>query len=125
MNKNKDFSSRAKAFAGDLLKAFLAGAAAGAALALLLFLVGLAVSGGNFTTAVEAAKNGMFLVTAVVLFILAGMIMVKGKKTERFQEENGWRNHFAVIGYKMAMAMVAAAIVLWAVILDYVQLQLL
>ena len=122
MNKDRDFSGRAKACVKDLLKAFLVGAAAGAVLAILLFLVGLAAGGGVFAAALETAKDGMFLVTAIALFILAGMILVKGKKPEKSQEESGWRNHFTVIGFKLAIGMVAVAFVLWAVILDYVQI---
>ena len=116
MNKDRDFSGRAKACVKDLLKAFLVGAAAGAVL------VGLAAGGGVFAAALETAKDGMFLVTAIALFILAGMILVKGKKPEKSQEESGWRNHFTVIGFKLAIGMVAVALVLWAVILDYVQI---
>lgn len=122
MNKKDDYSSRAKALGKDLVKAFLAGAAAGAALTAVLFFAGLAISGGDPSAALEIAKNGIFLVTAVLLFIVAGMILVKGKKPEKSQEESGWRDHFSVIGFKLVMGMIAAAFVIWAVILDYVQL---
>ena len=50
--------------------------------ALVLFGLGALVSSRRLAGGLEAAKDGLFLVVALELFVLAGMLMLKGKKPE-------------------------------------------
>ena len=104
----------------DAVKALLIGAAAGGVLATLFFLVGFVL--GGISSGVESAKNVLFVCAAAALFLLAGMLLIKGKKPEKPFDKNGWRRHFAAIGPKAGIGVIAVAMILWAAVLDYVQL---
>lgn len=104
----------------DFAKAFLMGAVAGLAAALLFFLIGLAL--GGLQNGLEAAKDGLLAIGALGLFVLAGMLLVKGKKPEQFDLNDGWRKHFKIIGMKSVMGMICVVILLIAAVADYVLL---
>ncbi len=108
----------------DLVKALLIGAVAGGAVTLIFFLGGMVFGGSGAASGIETSKNVLFLCTAVLLFILAGMILIKGKKPEKSYEKSGWRRHFSIIGPKIAIGMIAIAVGAWAVIMDYIQFSL-
>lgn len=103
----------------DMVKAFLIGLLAAAALGLLLFLGGFAVKGGKLLAGLEAAKDGLFLILAILLFLLAGMLLMKGKKQEEMQDREGWRRHFSVFGVKMVLACISIGFLLVATAADY------
>ncbi len=111
---------RVKAAVLDVLKVAGLGLVVGAVIALVFFCVG-ALVGNGVADGVEASKDVLFAVTAILLFIVAGMLLIKGKKAEASLEDNGWRDHFAVIGPKIALGVLAIAVAVWAVALDYVQ----
>lgn len=60
-----------------------------------------------------------------MLFVLAGMLLLKGKKGERpLADMEGWRRHFAVIGPKSVLGAMAAGVVIAAIAADYLQFAL-
>ncbi len=107
----------------DIGKALLAGAIAAAAAALLFFVIGLIAGGWAFAAGLEAAKNGLLFLASLLLFLLAGMLLMKGKKPEKKPGKNGWRDHFHVIGYKTAIAVIAVVFLLFASVADYILLR--
>lgn len=111
--------NRIKNLLKDLVKALLLGMAAALAAAVLLFVSGFLMGKGGIGTGLETAKNGVFLIAALLLFLLAGMLLVKGKKPDR--EEKGLREHFQVIGFKTAAGMAAAAFVAVGAFADFLQ----
>lgn len=115
-------SDQLKKVLTDVGKALLAGLLAAAAGFILFFLIGLLTGGFTFDAGLEAAKNGLLFVAALLLFLLAGMLLMKGKKPEKKPGNNGWRDHFQVIGYKTLFALVAAVFVAVASIADYLLL---
>lgn len=119
MNKEKHGLQQVQQVLYDLLKGFLFGAAAGIIVALVLFLAGFFIGGMSLAAGLETAKNGLLLIGALGLFILAGMILVKGKKPERFSAGNGWRRHFKAVGIKSVIGAVCVAILIIASVADY------
>ena len=97
----------------DLGKAFTIGLLSGGAAAAVLLL------GFTFRVALEAAKDGLLLIAALGMFVIAGMLMVKGKNPEKFTQKEKWRVHFAVLGYKSVFAVFCVSWVLWAAAADY------
>ena len=104
----------------DLAKALGIGAAGAAVIALILFVIGFAAGGTGALSGLEAAKDGLLLVGAVGLFVLAGMLLVKGKKPEKFAAGNGWRRHFKAVGIKSVIGAVCVAVIIVASIVDYI-----
>lgn len=43
------------------------------------------------------------------MFVIAGMLMVKGKNPEKFTQKEKWRVHFAVLGYKSVFAVLCVS----------------
>mgnify|MGYP000307305616 CR=1 FL=1 len=99
----------------DLGKAFTIGLLSGGAAAAVLLLGGFL----TFRVALEAAKDGLLLIAALGMFVIAGMLMVKGKNPEKFTQKEKWRVHFAVLGYKSVFAVLCVSWVLWAAAADY------
>lgn len=108
----------------DLLKGLLVGIVAGAVIALILFIIGFMVGKGQPMTGLEVAKDGLLLLGALGLFILAGMLLIKGKKPERFSGGDGWRRHFKAAGIKMILGTICIALLLLAAAADYLLLWL-
>lgn len=108
----------------DCLKVLAIGVAAAAAAALLLFLGGFLIGENKALSGLEAAKDGLLLIFSLGLFLLAGMLLSKGKKPEKFTADNGWRSHFAVIGPKTALGILCAAFLVVASIADYLLMRL-
>jgi hypothetical protein len=123
-NQEKSILHKTVLAVKDLGKAFLIGAAAGVVLSLLLFLIGFFAGKFSLTGGLEVAKDGMFLISAIGFLILAGMLLIKGKKPEQFSEGNGWRKHFKIIGVKSVIGLVCVGILLVATIADYLMLLL-
>ena len=84
----------------DLGRAFTIGLLSGGAAAAVLLLGGFLFGGFTFRAALEAAKDGLLLIAALGMFVIAGMLMVKGKNPEKFTQKEKWRVHFAVLGYE-------------------------
>lgn len=90
-------------------KAIKMGIISAACIFLVLFIVGLIISGFDIKSALEVAKNGLVFVLAILMFMLAGMIMIKGKNPEdKFKLS---KSHFAII---------ILIILLFAAIIDYI-----
>ena len=89
------------------------------AAAAVLLLGGFLFGGFTFRVALEAAKDGLLLIAALGMFVIAGMLMVKGKNPEKFTQKEKWRVHFAVLGYKSVFAVLCVSWVLWAAAADY------
>ena len=103
----------------DLLKAFAIGAGVAAAAFVVLFLGGLLFGANGAASGLETAKNGLLLVGALGLFIVAGMIMTRGKDPKKFADKEGWRRHFAVVGPETVFGFFSAAFIILASIADY------
>ncbi len=108
----------------DLWKVLVVGLLSAAAAALVLFAGGFLLGGAGISSGLEAAKDGLLLVGSLGLFILAGMLITKGKKPERFRADNGWRNHFQVIGPKTVIGILSIAFLLAASLADGILLLL-
>ena len=119
---NASAGAPAGAVARDLAKALALGLLAGAAVGAFSFICGFAFGGAGATSGIEAAKDVLLLVAALMMFVLAGMILIKGKKEEKpFADENGWRRHFAAVGPKSVIGGIAAGVVIVALAADYLQ----
>ena len=106
----------------DILKAFLTGLLLFLALAAAGFVFGFLTGGKTAAAGIETAKNLMYMGAAAVLFILAGLIMHRGKHADSFQaEENGWRKHFRAAGIRAVFGAAAAAAICLGAILDLLQ----
>ena len=99
----------------DLGRAFTIGLLSGGAAAAVLLLGGFLFGGFTFRAALEAAKDGLLLIAALGMFVIAGMLMVKGKNPEKFTQKEKWRVHFAVLGYKSVFAVLCVSWLLMAV----------
>ena len=78
----------------DVLKAFIIGVAAAAAAAIILFACGFLFGSFQIVNGFEVVKDGLLLIGATGLFLVAGMLLAKGKKEnadEKKEAKNGWR----------------------------------
>ena len=110
----------------DVLKAFIIGVAAAAAAAIILFACGFLFGSFQIVNGFEVVKDGL-LIGAIGLFLVAGMLLAKGKKEnadEKREAKNGWRQHFSVIGLKTVVLMISAAFLLIASVADLILLNL-
>ncbi len=122
-NEERMDADHIKKLPADIGKALLAGLIAAAAAAILFFVIGLIAGGWALSAGLESAKNGLLLIASLLLFLLAGMLLMKGKKPEQKPKKNGWRDHFKVIGYKTAIALIAVAFLALASVADYILLR--
>ena len=104
----------------DVLKAFIIGVAAAAAAAIILFACGFLFGSFQIVNGFEVVKDGLLLIGATGLFLVAGMLLAKGKK----ENKNGWRQHFSVIGLKTVVLMISVAFLLLASVADLILLNL-
>ena len=77
--------------------------------------------------AYDTVKDGLLLIGAIGLFLVAGMLLAKGKKEnadEKKEAKNGWRQHFSVVGLKTVVLMISAAFLLIASVADLILLNL-
>ena len=103
----------------DLGRAFIIGLLSGGAAAAVLLLGGFLFGGFTIRAALEAAKDGLLLISALSMLLIAGMLMVKGKNPEKFTQKEKWRGHFAVLGYIGVCAVLCVSWILWAAAADY------
>lgn len=103
----------------DGLKASGIGLLASSVAGIVLFLCGFIFSHFNMLSGLEVAKNGLLLVVAIGLFLIAGMLMVKGKNPEKQAKNNGWKKHFQLMGYKVVMGIICISVLLVASAVDY------
>ena len=73
----------------DVLKAFIIGVAAAAAAAIILFACGFLFGSFQIVNGFEVVKDGLLLIGATGLFLVAGMLLAKGKK-ENADESKEW-----------------------------------
>lgn len=108
----------------DVLKAFIIGVAAAA---VILFAGGFFFGSFQIVNGFEVVKDGLLLIGAIGLFLVAGMLLAKGKKEnadEKKEAKNGWRQHFSVVGLKTVVLMISAAFLLIASVADLILLNL-
>ena len=111
----------------DVLKAFIIGVAAAAATAVILFACGFLFGSFQIVNGFEVVKAGLLLIGAIGLFLVAGMLLAKGKKEnadEKKEAKNGWRQQFSVVGLKTVVLMISAAFLLLASVADLILLNL-
>lgn len=116
-----------KKVALDVLKAFIIGVAVAAATAVILFAGGFFFGSFQIVNGFEVVKDGLLLIGAIGLFLVAGMLLAKGKKEnadEKKEAKNGWRQHFRVVGLKTVVLMISAAFLLIASVADLILLNL-
>lgn len=112
------------ALALDLCKAAAVGLAVAAVLALVLAGGGALFGGNGVHSAVEAAKDGLLMIFALLLFVVAGMLLIKGKKQEQIRLDQNWRKHFAVIGPKTMLLALAAGMLAVIYAVDALQMSM-
>lgn len=112
------------ALALDLCKAAAVGLAVAAVLALVLAGGGALFGGNGVHSAVEATKDGLLMIFALLLFVVAGMLLIKGKKQEQIRLDQNWRKHFAVIGPKTMLLAVAAGMLVVIYAVDALQMSM-
>lgn len=112
------------ALALDLCKAAAVGLAVAAVLALVLAGGGALFGGNGVHSAVEAAKDGLLMIFALLLFVVAGMLLIKGKKQEQIRLDQNWRKHFAVIGPKAMLLALAAGMLAVIYAVDALQMSM-
>ena len=123
----KDTKETVKKVIADVGKAFVIGMIAAAVLSVILFAGGFLFGHFQVTNGFEVMKDGLLLIGAIGLFLVAGMLLAKGKKEnadEKKEAKNGWRNHFAVIGLKTVVLMISVAFLLLASVADWVLLNM-
>ena len=111
----------------DVLKAFVIGIAAAAAAAVILFAGGFLFGSFQIVNGLEVVKDGLLLIGAIGLFLVAGMLLAKGKKEnadEKKEAKNGWRQHFSVVSLKTVVLMISVAFLLIASVADLILLNL-
>lgn len=123
----KDTKETVKKVIADVGKAFVIGMIAAAVLSVILFAGGFLFGHFQAANGLEIVKDGLLLIGAIGLFLVAGMLLAKGKKEnadEKKEAKNGWRNHFAVIGLKTVVLMISVAFLLLASVADWVLLNM-
>src|SRR5699024_6204493 len=100
----------------DGIKALGVGILTAAVLGILLFLGGFLFGGFQVSQGLEIDKDGLLLVAAL------GMLMVKGKNPEKFEEKDSWRKQFRVMGYKSVFGMICVAVLAAAAAVDYLMI---
>lgn len=103
----------------DGLKAFLSGLLFAASVGIIAFLAGL-IYGGSVEKGLEICKSGLLILLAGGLFITAGMLLMSGKNTSRFDGKESWQKHFKVLGYKSVILVFCTALLLAAAAVDLV-----
>ena len=103
----------------DLGKAFTIGLLSGGAAAAVLLLGGFLFGGFTFRAALEAAKDGLLLIAALGMFVIAGILVLRRVSLVVLSQKEKWRVHFAVLGYKSVFAVLCVSWVLWAAAADY------
>lgn len=105
-------------FLRDIIKAVVLGTIISVIIGGILFLGGFFVAGFNPGNGLEVGKNGLLLIGSLVMLLLAGMLLVKGKKAEQFTEMKTFRKHYHIIGYKTMLGIICVALILVAALLD-------
>ena len=111
----------------DVLKAFIIGIAVAAVVSVILFAGGFLFGSFQVVNGFEVVKDGLLLIGAIGLFLVAGMLLAKGKKEnadEKKEAKNGWRQHFSVVGLKTVVLMISVAFLLSASVADLILLNL-
>lgn len=109
----------------DVGKAFVIGIIAAVVLSIILFACGVLFGQFQAANGFEVMKDGLMLIGAIGLFLVAGMLLAKGKREnadEKKEAKNGWRAHFAVIGLKTVALMISVAFLLIASVADWILL---
>ncbi len=123
----KDTKETVKKVIADVGKAFVIGMIAAAVLSVILFAGGFLFGHFQAANGLEIMKDGLLLTGAIGLFLVAGMLLAKGKKEnadEKKEAKNGWRNQFAVIGLKTVVLVISVAFLLVASVADWILLHM-
>ena len=115
---------KAKDLLRDGGKALVIGLLFSAALGAVLFLAGFLIKGMAVASGLEVMKDGLLLVAALAMFVIAGMLLVKGKNPEKFSKKSGWKEHFRIMGYKSVLGIICIAVLLAASAADDLLLHL-
>ena len=115
------FGKKIASLALDLCKAAAVGVGISVAIGLVLAGGGALFGSNGIHSAVEAAKNGLLLVFAFLLLIVAGMLLIKGQKQEQIRLNTGFRKHFAVIGPKSMLLALAVGMLVTIIAVDGLQ----
>ena len=84
-----------------------------------LTVLGIGSIAGGLSSGLEAAKTVLLMTGSMGMFLLAGMLLVKGKKPEALSNSSGWRRHFRAAGVKTVLAAGCLAFVLAAAAADW------
>ncbi len=110
--------SKAVMLLRDVLKMLAISLIVSIILAAILFLCGFLFGNFSVQNGFEIGKDGLLLLAALGIFLLAGMFMVKGKKLEQSKVSDSFRKHFKLIGYKTVLGIICISFISVAVIFD-------
>lgn len=110
-----------KALMADGAKMLFISLGVGALISLILFVSG-RLLGGSLISGLELAKDALFFISSIFLFLLAGMLMIKGKKLEKESLPESWKRHFKMIGMKTAIAIFCVVLLGLGSLIDYVMI---
>lgn len=102
----------------DTIKMFFLSLIFGLVICILLFLFGFFLK-GDYQNGLEVSKNGLFFFSSILLFILAGLLIIKGKKQEQAFDHPEWKKHFQIIGLKTVILLLCLSFIMLASVLDY------
>lgn len=121
--KSKQINNRILIYIKDITKMLFLSLFFGIAIFILLFLFGFFLTGA-YQNGLEFSKNGLFFIASILLFLLAGMFITKGKKQEQPFNSPKWKHHFQIIGLKTSLFLLCFSFITIAAILDYYLLQI-
>ncbi len=108
-----------KNYMKDIMKAILIGLGIGSIITIVLGIIGICIHGGKINEALILSQQGLFIIGALVLVLVAALIIKRdGRRT--LSDKEGWRNQFKVMNFPMVILIVGVFILLIGGMLDYV-----
>lgn len=103
----------------DLAQVLKLGLAVDAGSGLLLFAAGFCLKGFSAAAALQVVRSGWFILGALVLLVVAGLVFLGSGKAARVRESSGWQARFMQFGFLPVAAGVSIFLLAAAVVLDY------
>ena len=109
-----------KIYINDIIKAFLYGMAAAAAVGVISLTAGLFISDFNINGIVDTVRAGRLITGSLSLFAVAGILL--SKKEMIVKSMDSWRRQFEKLNFVHVLSIAGTAVLTFAVIIDYAAL---